>query len=55
MAEDIEFAESKASSGGDSGFQSNGNHKEFRPEPSSAMGDGFMNIPDGIDEELPFS
>lgn len=24
-------------------------------EPSSAMGDGFMNIPDGIDEELPFN
>jgi single-strand DNA-binding protein len=54
VAEDIEFAESKGASG-DSGFQSNGNHKEFRPEPSSAMGDGFMNIPDGIDEELPFN
>ena len=26
-----------------------------RPAPSSAIGDGFMNIPDGIDEELPFS
>lgn len=25
------------------------------PEPSSSMGDGFMNIPDGIDEELPFN
>ena len=25
-----------------------------RPEPSTA-GDGFMNIPDGIDEELPFN
>ena len=25
-----------------------------RPEPSAA-GDGFMNIPDGIDEELPFN
>ncbi len=25
-----------------------------RPEPS-APGDGFMNIPDGIDEELPFN
>jgi len=55
VAEDIEFAESKGTNGGDSGFQSNGYHKEFRPEPSSAMGDGFMNIPDGIDEELPFN
>lgn len=54
VAEDIEFAESKGS-GGDSGYQSNGNQREFRPEPSSAIGDGFMNIPDGIDEELPFN
>ncbi len=54
IAEDIEFAESKGSNG-DSGFQQGGSHKEFRPEPSSAMGDGFMNIPDGIDEELPFN
>ena len=27
----------------------------YRPSPSSAAGDGFMNIPDGIDEELPFN
>jgi single-strand DNA-binding protein len=53
VAEEIEFAESKGNSG-DSGFQG-GNHRDFRPEPSSAMGDGFMNIPDGIDEELPFN
>ena len=25
-----------------------------RPEPSQAAGDGFMNIPDAIEEELPF-
>lgn len=31
---------------------SNGNTK---PEPSKANGDGFMNIPDGLDEELPFN
>ena len=54
IAEDIEFAESKGSNGGDSGYQG-GNQRESRPEPSSAMGDGFMNIPDGIDEELPFN
>ena len=54
VAEEIEFAESKGSSG-DSGFAQGGYQKEFRPEPSSAMGDGFMNIPDGIDEELPFN
>lgn len=50
VVEDQEFAESKAASeqsGG--GFQ-----PAARPEPSAA-GDGFMNIPDGIDEELPFN
>lgn len=26
-----------------------------RPAPSQAKGDGFMNIPDGIDEILPFN
>lgn len=54
VAEEIEFAESKGNNP-DSGSQQNGYHKEFKPEPSSAMGDGFMNIPDGIDEELPFN
>ena len=32
------------------GYQQSG-----RPVPSLAPSDGFMNIPDGIDEELPFS
>ncbi len=54
VAEDIEFAESKGSSGG-ADFQQGGSRNGFRPEPSSAIGDGFMNIPDGIDEELPFN
>lgn len=50
VVEDQEFAESKNSAGsGDSGFAPAG-----RPAPAAA-GDGFMNIPDGIDEELPFS
>ena len=50
VVEDQEFAESKNSSGsGDSGFAPAG-----RPAPAAA-GDGFMNIPDGIDEELPFN
>ena len=47
VVEEQEFAEGKRD--GD-GFQSVG-----RPEPSKAVGDGFMNIPDGIDEELPFN
>ena len=50
IAEDIEFAESKNSAGSDGGYAG----AVSRPAPASA-GDGFMNIPDGIDEELPFS
>lgn len=50
VVEDQEFAESKnSSSGSDGGYTGNS-----RPAPSGA-GDGFMNIPDGIDEELPFN
>lgn len=45
VVEEQEFAESKAS----------GSNQTSRPEPSQAVGDGFMNIPDGIDEELPFN
>ena len=52
VAEDIEFAESKNSAGGNDGFAPSNN--QSRPEPAAA-GDGFMNIPDGIDEELPFN
>ena len=46
VVEEQEFAESKASS-------DNGGFVASAPMPQSA-GDGFMNIPDGIDEELPF-
>lgn len=53
VAEDQEFAESKSSSASSSGsFESAMPSNE--PGPSAA-GDGFMNIPDGIDEELPFN
>ena len=40
VVEEQEFCESKAQ------------QQDQKPEPSS---DGFMNIPDGIDEELPFA
>ena len=49
VVENVEFAESKTS--GDNG----GYVPADRPSPSGAAGDGFMNIPDGIDEELPFN
>nr|WP_297708838.1 single-stranded DNA-binding protein [uncultured Butyrivibrio sp.] len=53
VAEDQEFAESKNSSAGNGGSFVPDMHGSD-PAPSAA-GDGFMNIPDGIDEELPFN
>lgn len=51
VVEDQEFAESKnAASAGSTDF-SGGNS---RPTPSAASGDGFMSIPEGIEDELPF-
>ena len=59
VAEEVEFAESKATSdalrnnsGMGGGYQP---QAPSAPSPSGAAGDGFMNIPDGIDEELPFN
>lgn len=55
VVEEQEFAESKNSAGADTGFSGGNNYSGgARPEPAAA-GDGFMNIPDGIDEELPFN
>ena len=51
VVEEQEFAESKAASNENAGYAPADN----RPSPSEAAGDGFMNIPDGIDEELPFN
>ena len=45
VAEDQEFAESKNAS-------ANGNQENM---DSGVSGDGFMSIPDGVDEELPFT
>ena len=58
IAEEIEFAESKAAASqngagyqnDNSGYQSQNSGSEAPAAPA----DGFMNIPDGIDEELPF-
>ncbi|MCR5116580.1 MAG: single-stranded DNA-binding protein [Lachnospiraceae bacterium] len=50
IAEDQEFAESKnASSSNGGGYQ-----EAAAPAPVAA-GDGFMNVPEGIDEDLPFA
>jgi single-strand DNA-binding protein len=49
VIEEQDFAESKGASEG----SSNSYHQQSAP--SSAVGDGFMKIPDGIEEELPFN
>lgn len=49
VIEEQEFAESKAASEGNGGGYSGGG------SINSSSGDGFMNVPDGIDEELPFN
>jgi len=54
VVEEQEFAESKGNADvnrGNSGFQA----AAPAPAPAFDAGDGFMNIPDGIDEELPFN
>lgn len=59
VVEDQEFAESKSASSGNGGMMNQApspSHAAPMPSPASASsGDGFMNIPDGIDEELPFN
>lgn len=45
VTSNIEFAESKSA-------QTNNTQDEYVPAP---MPDGFMNIPNGIEEELPFN
>ena len=47
VVEEHEFAESKNSAANAGG--------ESFPSGMTSSGDGFMNIPDGIDEELPFN
>ena len=62
IVEEQEFAESRAESEANRGAYQNNSYQNnsYRqqapsPAPSFDAGDGFMNIPDGIDEELPFN
>ena len=65
IVDELEFAESKNAQGGDGNSYGNGgsnaggnyqrNAGNSRPAPAP-MGDGFMNIPDSVeDEDLPFN
>lgn len=49
VVEEQEFAESKTAAG------NGGQNNYSRPSAATSDTDGFMNIPDGIDDELPFS
>lgn len=50
VVEEQEFAESKNASQGSNSIQNSP-----QPMPQNNSSDGFMNIPDGLDEELPFN
>ena len=50
VVEEQEFAESKAAAG-----QAADSRPQQKPDQMPVDADGFMNIPDGIDEELPFN
>lgn len=53
VVEEAEFVESKNASGGGEGGYS---RPAERPATASAIGDGFMNIPDGVEDDgLPFN
>ena len=52
MVEEQEFAESKNASQANNNNSSN---NSGQPMPQNTSSDGFMNIPDGLDEELPFN
>lgn len=51
VAENVEFVESKGGGGNASG----GGQGGYVPQTANSSNDGFMNIPDNIDEELPFN
>jgi len=51
VVEDQEFAESKAAANGGN----NSGNANAASQSNGQSNDGFMNIPDGIEEELPFN
>ena len=59
VVEEQEFAESRnaaaSSNGGSSNYSNFSTSAPAADSAPAAAGDGFMNIPDGIEEELPFN
>lgn len=54
IADEIEFAERKSAADANAGARTN-NFGGGAPEPAMAADDDFMNIPDGIEDGLPFN
>lgn len=56
VAEAVEFVESKNASrgGGNGGGNQGGGSSQPQGNAPATTDDGWMNIPDGVDEELPF-
>lgn len=54
IAEAVEFVESKNASGSAGGNNGGGSNTQSAPAPQTSD-DGWMNIPEGVDEELPFN
>ena len=57
VVDEQEFAESKNAGGNNGGYSAPQHNNPAPSANTSDLGsaDGFMNIPDGIDEELPFN
>lgn len=54
IAEEVEFAERKSAADANAAAQG-GNFGGGAPQPNAAANDDFMNIPDGIEDGLPFN
>ena len=55
IAEEIEFAERKSTADANASRGGSNNCGGGAPEPAMAADDDFMNIPDGIEDGLPFN
>lgn len=55
IAEEVEFAERKSTADANAAARNNSGFGGGVPEPAMAADDDFMNIPDGIEDGLPFN
>lgn len=55
IAEEVEFAERKSTADANAAAGASGNFGGGAPQPTAAANDDFMNIPDGIEDGLPFN